>query len=103
MNITKTDAETALRDAGRASERSLTLFHYKMASPYLLLWGALWIVAGIIAMISPHNTGMGWFIVDTIGIVATGYLVARTVRHYAEDKGQGEVLRLSSFWLRSLP
>ena len=93
MNITKNDAEAALRDAGMAEERSLTFFHYKMASPYLLLWGVLWIVAGTIGLMLPHNTGIGWFIVDTIGIVATGYLVAKSSRNFAEVSAQSEGLR----------
>ena len=93
MNVTKNDAETALRDAGRAAEHSLTLFHYEIASPYLLLWGILWIVAGIIGAISPENTGMGWLIVDTIGIVATGYLVASNARCFAIDSARSEGLR----------
>ena len=38
MNVTKNDAETALRDADRTGEHSLTLFHYELTSPYLLLW-----------------------------------------------------------------
>ena len=93
MNVTKNDAETALRDAGRAGEHSLTLFHYELASPYLLLWGVLWIIAGIIATISPESTGMGWLIVDTIGIIATGYLVASDARRIDKDNIRNEGLR----------
>ncbi len=93
MNVTKNDAETALHDAGRAGEQSLTLFNYEMASPYLLLWGILWIVAGTIGVISPGNAGLGWLIADTIGIVATGYLVAGNARRFAEDNTRNEGLR----------
>ena len=93
MNVTKTDAETALRDADRAAEHSQTLFHYEIASPYLLLWGILWIVAGMIGAISPENTGMGWLIVDTIGIIATGYLVTSDARRIDKDNVRNEGLR----------
>ena len=93
MNVTKTDAETALRDAGQTAEHSQTLFHYELASPYLLLWGVLWIVAGIISVISPENTGIGWLIVDTIGIVATGYLVASDARRFDKVDVRNEGLR----------
>ena len=70
-----------------------TLFHYELASPYLLLWGVLWIVAGIISVISPENTGIGWLIVDTIGIVASGYLVASDARRFDNVNVRNEGLR----------
>ncbi len=85
MNVTKDDAETALREVSRARAQSLTLFQYGLASPYLLLWGGLWIVAGVIGALSPDNTGIGWAIVDTIGIVATGYLVVSRARRHGRD------------------
>lgn len=93
MSITKNEAETALRDAEKAEEHSLTLHHYEVASPYLLLWGALWIIAGIISVISPENAGTGWLIVDTIGIVATGYLVARDAQRFTKHSARSEGLR----------
>ena len=93
MNMNKNDAETSLRDAGRAAEHSQTLFHYELASPYLLLWGILWIAAGIIGATSPENTGLGWLIIDTTGIVATSYLVARNVRRFDNVNVRNEGLR----------
>ena len=93
MNTTKNDAETALRDAGKAEEHSLTLFHYEMASPYLLLWGALWIIAGIISVMSPENTGTGWIILNSIGIAATGYLRRRLTACWQFTTRAIEVLR----------
>ena len=92
MNITKNDAEAALRDADRAGEHSLTLFNYGIASPYLLLWGVLWVIAGIVGVLSPENTRVGWLVVDTIGIIATSYLIACDARRFAEDNSQGRGL-----------
>ena len=93
MSVTKDEADAALHDINKAGEQSLTLFHYGIASPYLLLWGALWIVAGIIGTIAPENVGIVWLIVNLTGIVATGYLAASNVRRYAEDDIQREGLR----------
>ena len=93
MSITKNEAETALRDTEKAEEHSLTLHHYEVSSPYLLLWGALWIIAGIISVISPENTGTGWLIVNTTGIVATGYLVARDAQRFTKHSARSEALR----------
>ena len=93
MKITKNDAESALRDAGKAEEQSLTLYHYELTSPYLLLWGILWIIAGIISALSPDNARMGWLIVDAIGIVASGYLVIGDARRLAKYNARSEGLR----------
>ena len=93
MNITKNDAEAALRDVGETGEYSQTLFHYQITSPYLLLWGVLWIIAGIVSVISPQNTGIGWLVVVTIGIIANGYLVASDARRFAESNIRRESLR----------
>ena len=93
MSITKNEAETALRDAEKAEEHSLTLHHYEVASPYLLLWGVIWIIAGTISVISPENAGAGWLIADTIGIVATGYLVARDAQRFTKHTARSEGLR----------
>ena len=96
MNVTKDDAETALKDVGAARRQSLTLFRYGLASPYLLLWGVLWIVAGIIGALSPDNIGIGWLVVDAIGIVGTGYLVIRSARRYTGEGARGEGLRFAA-------
>ena len=93
MNVSRDDAETALKDVDAARRHSLTLFQYGLASPYLLLWGMLWIVAGVIGALSPGNTGIGWLVVDTVGIVATGYLVVRNARRYARDGARNQGLR----------
>ena len=96
MNVTKDDAETALKEVDAARRHSLTLFQYGLASPYLLLWGLLWIVAGVNGTVSPDNTGFGWLVVDAIGIVATGYLVVRNARRYARDGTRSQGLRFAA-------
>ena len=80
MNVTRDDAETALHAVASAKRHSLTLFQYGIASSYFLLWGVLWIVAGVIGALSPDNIGTGWLVIDAIGIVATGYLISRNAR-----------------------
>ena len=93
MTITRNDAATALRDADSASRRSLALLQYGLASPFLLLWGALWIVAGAVAALSPDNAGIGWLVVDIVGIAGTGVLVASQSRRYGEEAGRSQLFR----------
>ena len=91
MNLTRDEAASRLREIDTARSHSLTLFNYRLASPYLLLWGALWIVAGAIGASSPGNAGIGWLTVDLVGLVGTGYLVFSQMRRYTE---QGRPLRM---------
>ena len=96
MNMTRGEAEAALRDAGRTHEHSVRLFGYGLASPHLLLWGVLWVVAGAVGAVSPDTAGIGWLIVDIVGIAASGYLVVRNARRYSEDSIRIQGLRYAA-------
>ena len=80
MSVSKDDALSALHDVETAERRSQTLFGYGLSSPYLLLWGALWIVAGAGGAVSPANAGIVWGIVDVVGLVGTAWLIVRHAR-----------------------
>ena len=93
MTVTRTDAENALHDVDSARRRSLTLFQYGLTSPFLLLWGALWAVAGVVSAVSPDNAGLGWLVVDVVGFAATGVLIAVQTRRYGEGVGRDPMFR----------
>ena len=83
MSVSKDEAQSALHDVETAERRSQTLFLYGLASPYFMLWGALWIVAGAVGALSPANAGFGWSAVDVIGLLGSAYLVVRYARRSA--------------------
>ena len=93
MTVTRNDAATALHDVDSASRHSLTLFQYGLASPFLMLWGVLWIVAGAVAVLSPANTGIGWLVVDIAGFAGTGVLITVQSRRYGEEAGRSQLFR----------
>ena len=93
MTITTNDAASALHDVDSARRHSLTLFGYGLASPFLLLWGVLWIVAGAVGALSPEIAGIGWMAVDVVGFVGTGVLIALQSRRYGEGAGRAQSLR----------
>ena len=84
MTVTRDDAASALHAIDRAERHSLTLFGYSAGSPYLLLWGPLWIVAGAVGALSPENAGLGWAAVDAIGLAGTAGLVIAQNRRFGE-------------------
>ena len=85
MTVTRDDAESALHDVECAKRHTLTLFQYRLASPFLLLWGVLWIVAGGVGSLFPDMIGIGWLVADTVGILGTAYLIAGQARRYGND------------------
>ena len=93
MTITRNDAATALHDVNSARHHSLTLFRYGLASPFLLLWGVLWIVAGAVGALSPENAGIGWLAVDIVGFAGTGVLIAIQSRRHGEGAGRNQLFR----------
>ena len=93
MTVTRDDAASALHDIDTAERKVLTAFRYWLCCPYLLLWGALWIVAGAVGAVSPENTGLGWLVVDIAGFVGTGFLVAAQARRYREGSERGQIVR----------
>lgn len=80
MSVSKDDALSALHDIETAERRSRTLFGYGLTSPYLLLWGVLWIVAGAVGTVSLANAGIVWGVVDIVGLIGTAWLIVRHAR-----------------------
>lgn len=93
MTVTRDDAASALREIDRAGRHSRTVFRYWLASPYFLLWGALWIAAGAVGALSPGNAGLGWAAADAAGILGTAWLAVRQSRSGAGEGGRARTLR----------
>ena len=91
MTVSKDDASSALQDIEATERRSRTLFGYGLASPYFLLWGTLWIVAGAVGAILPAHTAIGWGTVDIVGLFGTACLI---VRHAQRSSERGDRMRL---------
>ena len=89
MNVSRIDAEAALQDVDSARRQSRTHVGYQFGSLALLVWGALWIVAGVISAVWPDGAGAGWLVVDLIGTAAMGYLVLRNARRFSSYGASG--------------
>lgn len=85
MTVTRDDAAAALRNIDTAERRAQTAFGYRSGAPYLLLWGAVWIAAGAVGVLSPRNAGLGWLAADIAGLIGTAYLVATQARRCSAD------------------
>ena len=93
MSVSKDEASSALHDIEATERRSRTLFGYGLASPYLLLWGVLWMIAGAVGAVSPANSGIGWGAVDIVGLLGTAYLIVRHARRCGARSDRIHLLR----------
>ena len=93
MSVSKDEASSALHDIKATERHSRTLFSYNLASPYLLLWGALYVIAGVVGALSPASAGIGWGAVDVVGLLGTAYLIARHARRCGERRDRVRLLR----------
>ena len=93
MSVSKDDALSALHDIEAAERHSQTLFGYGLTSPYLLLWGVLWIVAGVAGAVSLANAGIVWGVVDIVGLLGTAYLIVRHARRCGERSDRIHLVR----------
>ena len=93
MSVSKDEASSALHDIEATERHSRTLFGYGLSSPYLLLWGALWLVAGAGGAVSPANAGIVWGVVDIVGLVGTAWLIVRHARRCGERDDRARLFR----------
>jgi len=76
MTLSSEQAAAALNEIDRTERRTVRAAGYSMASPYLILWGLIWIAGyGACAMLPPERWGLPWLpliAVGTLGSVALG-------------------------------
>ncbi|MEO8375869.1 MAG: hypothetical protein ABI471_11630 [Sphingomonas bacterium] len=79
--ITENEAAESLRDVERVSRRTHVASAYSIASPYLVLWGLVWI-AGYTGsgLTAPEQWGWVWLPCIVVGVVGSTILGRRTAR-----------------------
>lgn len=73
----RNEAADALRDIEQTQRKSYSVFGYKSAAPFLILWGVLWIVGYGTTDLSPRYAGDAWLAVTVVGLVASTLLGMR--------------------------
>jgi hypothetical protein len=80
MTITKDDASQALSEIDAARSRLLQVKTYGRASPFLIIWGLVWMAADLAGQFEPRWT-LAWpigVLVGTIASFAAGFLLPRS-------------------------
>jgi len=76
MTLTPSEAAAALATIEATETRAKQLNAYRKGSPFLLLWGAIWVVGFSVEDLAPQMTHTAWLTLDLIGGIATLALVA---------------------------
>lgn len=77
MPLNQSEAAEALATIEATERRAKVLGAYRRGSPYLLLWGAIWIVGFSVTDLSLRYAGETWQALDAIGAIGTALLAAR--------------------------
>src|SRR3954471_16256097 len=76
MTLSSNQAAAALEDIDRTERRTQMAAGYSIASPYLILWGLIWVAGyGACAVLPPERWGLAWLpliAVGTLGSVVLG-------------------------------
>ena len=76
MPLTQDEAASALRDIQQAGRRSGEAFGYRIAAPYFVTWGLVWVAGYGGSDLAPDRAGAIWLCVIAIGSIAS-VLVSR--------------------------
>jgi hypothetical protein len=81
MTISPGQAAAALEEVEETERRTRTTTGYAIASPYLILWGLIWILGyGGCAVVSPERWGLVWLPLAGVGTLGSIIVAGRTKR-----------------------
>ncbi len=88
MNISHQDASEALEAIEAADRRVRQAVWYREASPYLIVWGLVWLVANAVTDLRPAIAGWTWAAGVTGGVLFTAALTYQQIRRRSEIHAQ---------------
>lgn len=101
MSISSEQAAEALRMVEQAGARSSTLYGYRKASPYLLLWGVIWLIGFVTNDFFVSHTNTIWIPLDIVGIAGSTYIGVKEGRGHCQA-GRRATTSGTLQWLASI-
>lgn len=102
MTLSPNEAANALRDMAAVENRSRRAYGYRQASPYLILWGVMWVVIYGLTQQWPRRGLAIWIVILVMGLAADFAIsLRRAIRydaqadHLADPTRRSAVSRLS--------
>jgi hypothetical protein len=89
MEIKKSEATVALMAIDAAGARSTQLQRYRRFAPFLILWGAIWLLANSVSELAPSHSGAAWLSLSLLGAAVSYWLGRRQHAAFDLDSGSG--------------
>ncbi len=86
MALSPQDASEALDVIGSADRRVREIRGYREASPFLILWGLVWLIANAVTDLWPRQGGLAWLVGVVAGYSATAVLVVLQVKRMRREQ-----------------
>jgi hypothetical protein len=96
MEINKTEAALTLAAIDAAGARTAQLQRYRRFAPFMILWGAIWLLANSFSDLAPDQSGSVWLALTLLGATASCWLGWR--QHAAVAEGGTPRTRLDQGW-----
>jgi hypothetical protein len=96
MEIDKSEAAFTLAAIDAAGARSTQLQRYRHFAPYLMLWGAIWLLANSVSDLAPAHSGTVWLSLTLLGATASYWLGRR--QHAVSDEDSTSRTRHGQGW-----
>lgn len=102
MTLDKTQAAHALAEIDQTGRRSGSLYSYGRAAPYVILAGAMWLVADLLTEFAPFNKSWIWpaiSLLGTVGFVLIALRQTKPANPAAAAAKKGIFWRILGVWL----
>ena len=94
------EARQSLDVVRAAFNRGTTLYRYRQASPYFLLWGVVWALGYGLSDWWPALAGWIWLALDLVGVAAS--ILITGIGHARRGAGHGMTWRIAALALTVL-
>jgi hypothetical protein len=84
MEINKTEAALTLAAIDATGARTTQLQRYRRFAPFMILWGAIWLLANSVSDLAPDQSGTVWLALTLLGATASCWLGWRQYAAVAE-------------------
>jgi hypothetical protein len=99
MSLSSHEAQASLAEAAQAGRRSAQLYAYSKASPYLVMWGIIWVLGYGGTGLSPHNADLIWGVLIVAGLLGGAYIGSRSKSCSPSGARSPYVLRITGVGL----
>ena len=102
MTLSQTEAADALATIEATAARTKQLSGYRKASPFLILWGAIWACGFSVDDLAPQIARISWLALDLLGFLGTFGLIVMGRHRMRERISNGFAWRALAITMISL-